>query len=106
MGYVKTASPAKRCGNGSTDRNAAATSSEGKEIFQKQVRRLQVSINDNEVAKLAGFAALDDLFMALGNGTVTVAQIAERLSPKEVAPEEEYVTPPTKAQLRASRFWA
>ena len=95
VGYVKTASAREKVRQWFNRQERRSNIERGKEIFQKQVRRLQVSISDDEVAKLAGFAALDDLFIALGNGTVTVAQIAERLSPKEVAPEEEYVAPPT-----------
>ena len=95
VGYVKTASAREKVRQWFNRQERRSNIERGRELFQKQVRRLQVSISDEDVAKLAGFATLDELFTALGNGAATVDQIANKLSPEEVAPEEEYVAPRT-----------
>ena len=61
----------------------------GADLFQKQVRRLNMTIDDLDVAKLMSFDTTAQLFTALGNGTITVSQVVERLSSHAVTPQEQ-----------------
>ncbi len=100
VGYVKTASAREKVRQWFNRQERQGNIQRGKDIFQKQVRRLHVSIRDEEAAKLAGCATVDDLFIALGNGTVTMAQVVDKLSPQEVHTEGERL--PTAATGPAS----
>ncbi|MCH8207049.1 MAG: bifunctional (p)ppGpp synthetase/guanosine-3',5'-bis(diphosphate) 3'-pyrophosphohydrolase [Chloroflexi bacterium] len=64
----------------------------GAELFQKEIRRLNMAINDLEVATLMSFDTTAKFFTALGNGTITVSQVVHRLSSHAVTPQEEAKT--------------
>ena len=61
----------------------------GRDLFQRQLRRLTVSIADSDVAALMKFDNTDEFMIALGSGAVTVAQVVNKLSIQEVEPEHE-----------------
>ncbi len=61
----------------------------GADLFQKQVRRLNMTIDDLDVAKHMKFDTTAQLFTALGNGTITVSQVVEQLSSHAVTPQEK-----------------
>ena len=94
VGYIKTSSAREKVRQWFNRQERRSNIERGREIFQKQVRRLHMSISEEEVSKPAGFPTVDELFIALGNGTVTVAQVVNKLSSDEVPSEEEYVAPP------------
>ena len=94
VGYVKTSSAREKVRQWFNRQERRSNIERGREIFQKQVRRLHMSISEEEVGTLAGFPTVDELFIALGNGTVTVAQVVNKLPSDEVPSEEEYVAPP------------
>ena len=50
----------------------------GADLFQKQVRRLNMTIDDLDVARHMKFDTTAQLFTALGNGTITVSQVVEQ----------------------------
>ena len=60
----------------------------GADLFQNQVRRLNMAIDDLEVARLLNFEATAEFFIALGDGTVSVSQVVNSLSSHEVIPQE------------------
>ena len=66
----------------------------GAELFQKELRRLNMAINDLEVATLMGFDTTAKFFAALGNGTISVSQVVHRLSSHAVTPQESTASQP------------
>jgi GTP pyrophosphokinase len=61
----------------------------GRDIFQKQFRRLNMSISDVEVARIMKFDSVDDFLAELGQGVITVSQIVGRLSTQAIEPAQE-----------------
>ena len=89
LGYVRTASAREKVRQW-FNRQARRTNIErGRETFEKQLRRLDTSLDDLEVAHLMSFGTADEFFAALGNGTVTTSQVVKMLSSLEVAPQED-----------------
>ena len=92
VGYVKTASAREKVRQWFNRQERRTNIQRGREVFQKQVRRLHVSVSEEEVAKLAKFDTVDELFIALGNGSISVTQVVNKLAPEVVA-QEEFVAP-------------
>ena len=89
LGYVKTTSGRVKVRQWFNRQERKSNIERGQDIFQKQLRRLTMSLDDVEVAKLMKFDTADELFAALGGSTVTVSQVVKRLSSQEVTPEVE-----------------
>ena len=87
LGYVKTTSAKEKVRQWFNRQERKTNIESGRDIFQKQLRRLNVSLDDLEVAKLMKFDTTDELFAALGSSAVTTAQVVNRLSSQEVTPE-------------------
>ena len=93
LGYIKTTSAREKIRQWFNRQERKSNIEEGRELFQKQLRRLNVAIDDLEVARLMKFYTTDELFAALGSGTVTVSQVVSRLSSQKVTPQEEQQVP-------------
>ena len=90
LGVVRTASAREKIRQWFNRQTRKANQQRGKEIFLKQLKRLNTSLEDIEVAKLMDFTTVEAFFESLGNGSVTTAKVVRRLSSEEVKPEEEY----------------
>ena len=93
VGYVKTASAREKVRQWFNKQERRTNIDRGKEIFQKQVRRLHVSIKEEELSEAANFKNIDEFFVALGSGTITVPQLISRLSPQDKKNEYDNVQP-------------
>ncbi|MEE2884852.1 MAG: bifunctional (p)ppGpp synthetase/guanosine-3',5'-bis(diphosphate) 3'-pyrophosphohydrolase [Chloroflexota bacterium] len=83
VGYVKTASAREKVRQWFNKQERRTNIDRGKEIFQKQIRRLHISIREEELSEAANFKNIDEFFVALGSGTLTVPQLISRLSPQD-----------------------
>ena len=88
LGYVNTASARSKIRNWFNRQERNINVQRGRDIYQKQVRRLNTGGSDVEMAKLMKLDSVEDFFAALGNGTLTVAQVAGKLSSDSLAPEK------------------
>ena len=95
LGNIKTTSAREKIRQWFNRQERKINIERGQDLLQKQLRRLSARPGDVEVARLMKFDTADELFAALGNGTVSVSQLASRLSSQEVGPEqlEERVVP-------------
>ena len=93
LGMVKTTSAREKIRQWFNRQERRVNIQRGQDIFQKQLRRLSMSIDDEHVAKLMKFDSTDEFFAALGNGTITISQVVNRLSAEELEPEEDYAAP-------------
>ena len=89
LGYVKTTSAREKVRQWFNRQERRINIQRGRDVFQKQFRRLNMTIDDLEVAKLMKFDTTDEFFAALGNSSVTIAQLVNKLSIQKVTPEEE-----------------
>ena len=89
LGHVNTTSARAKIRQWFNKQERGINIQRGREIFQKQLRRLTLSIADGDVAGLMRYESTDEFLAALGSGIVTVTQVVNKLSTQEVEPEHE-----------------
>ena len=87
LGYVKTASARAKVRQWFNRQTRQVNIERGWDTFNKELRRLNASLDDLEVARLARYDTVDEFFAALGSGALTTSQVVERLSSEEVKPD-------------------
>jgi len=98
LGYVKTSHARSKVRQWFAKQERSQCIETGKQIWDKEVKKLGVDLPGvDKVARLLNYDSADDLFAALGNGSISSAQIMLRLS-GELEPTEEglEVLPPRK----------
>ena len=98
LGYVKTGSAREKIRQWFNRQERKINIERGRDIFQKQLRRLNVALDDLSIANLMKFDTTEEFFAALGSSAVTISQVVKRLSSQEVTPEveEPRLAPPPK----------
>ena len=75
--------------------------SRGKEILRRELRRMNLNLDEAEILSLVKFEVMDDFLVRLGSGDVTEAQVSYRLS--QTRQEQEREDPfPNKSKLSLS----
>ena len=64
----------------------------GREVFTREVRRLETTMSEDEIATLMGYTTLEDFFAGLGNGSLSMRQVVGKLTELEAEPEDEPAT--------------
>ncbi|MDP7532389.1 MAG: bifunctional (p)ppGpp synthetase/guanosine-3',5'-bis(diphosphate) 3'-pyrophosphohydrolase, partial [SAR202 cluster bacterium] len=82
-GYIKTASARARVRQWFNRQERHANVQRGRDIYQKQLKRLTTTMSDADVSKIMGVAKIEDFFAALGDGSITVALVASKLTRQE-----------------------
>ena len=80
LGYIKTNSARQKIRQWFNRQEQRINIQRGKELYSKQVRRLTTNLNLNEISKVMGMESSDELYHSIGTGSVTVSQIAAKLS--------------------------
>ena len=88
-GYVKTGSAREKVRQWFNRQTRKANIERGRDIFQEQIPRLNTDLDDLEVAKLMNLETTDELFAAMGSGSISTAQVVDRLASQEVKPQGE-----------------
>ena len=91
LGYLKTGSAREKVRQWFNRQARKTNIQQGKEVFHKQLRRLDSALEVADVAKVMNFATADEFFEALGSGTISTVQVVNSLPSQEVAPEPEVV---------------
>jgi guanosine-3',5'-bis(diphosphate) 3'-pyrophosphohydrolase len=94
LGYVRTSHAREKIRQWFKREERDENIARGREIVEKELRRLGVTIPQvqDELLRLFRFDDLDDFFQAVGYGGVSAAQIGPRLAPI-LQPEEEAALP-------------
>jgi guanosine-3',5'-bis(diphosphate) 3'-pyrophosphohydrolase len=92
LGYVKTSHARSKVRQWFAKQERSQSIETGKQIWDREVRKLGVDLPGvDEVARLLNYDSADDLFAALGSGSINGSQIMLRLSgalePAEEGPE-------------------
>jgi guanosine-3',5'-bis(diphosphate) 3'-pyrophosphohydrolase len=98
LGYVKTSHARSKIKQWFAKQERSQSIETGKQIWDKEVRKLGVGLPAvDAVARLLNYDSADDLFAALGSGSINSSQIMLRLS-GELEPTEEgpEILPPRK----------
>ncbi len=98
LGYIKTSHARSKIRQWFAKQERSQSIETGKQIWDKEVKKLGVDLPGvDEVARLLNYDGADDLFAALGSGSINASQIMLGLSgalePTEEGPE---VLPPRK----------
>ncbi|MQG16033.1 MAG: bifunctional (p)ppGpp synthetase/guanosine-3',5'-bis(diphosphate) 3'-pyrophosphohydrolase [SAR202 cluster bacterium] len=80
--YIKTNSARQKIRQWFNRQEQRINIQRGKELYSKQVRRLTTDMNLNEISKIMGTDSSDELYHLIGTGSVTVSQIAAKLTTK------------------------
>ena len=94
LGYANTANAREKIRQWFRKQERSANIQRGKELLTKELRRLSLKIDEEEVAALFKFETVAELLASLGSGNVSIAQVTTRLvAQQEQPPVEPAVAP-------------
>ena len=88
LGYVKTASARAKVRQWFRRQERSVNIQRGRDLYQRHIRRL-TTLQDEQVAAMMGIASLDRFLAALGDGSISVVQVVNKLSSREEEAEAE-----------------
>ena len=80
LGYVKSASARQKVRQWFNHQARGSNVERGRDKLRKEMRRLNLSLDDSEILNLVRFETMDDFLLNLGSGGLTDGQLAHRLS--------------------------
>jgi len=93
LGYVKTSRARSKIRHWFRKQDQKKNIDQGREIVERELKRLDVRVSHEHVGKLFGYNGVDDFHAAVGFGDINTQQIAGKIA--ESQPEEEEFIPPT-----------
>ena len=87
-GYVRTASARAKVRQWFRRQERTVNIQRGRDLYQRHIRRL-TTLQDERVAAMMGIASLDSFLAALGDGSISVGQVVNKLSSREEDAEAE-----------------
>ncbi len=91
LGFVQTAGARQSIRGWFRKQEREINVERGKSLFAKELRRLNISFSGPEVVQLLGSDSEDDLYLRLGNGSLTLSQLDVRLATRnETLPDVKY----------------
>ncbi len=93
LGFVRSGNAREKIRTWFRKQERGATIQRGKELLAREFRRFSVVLDHGDVARLFKFDSVDDLFAALGSGTITINQIDAQLSHSQEHSTQEYQPP-------------
>ncbi|MBI2872379.1 MAG: bifunctional (p)ppGpp synthetase/guanosine-3',5'-bis(diphosphate) 3'-pyrophosphohydrolase [Chloroflexi bacterium] len=83
LGYVRSAAAREKIRQWFRKQERGANIQRGRDLFHKELHRLNLAQNEEDVVRLLKLDSVDDLLAALGSGALTVAQLVARLAPQQ-----------------------
>ncbi len=83
LGYVNTSHARSKIRQWFNKQEKTDSVDRGRQILDKELRRLGIRTERQALAELFGYASLDDFLAAVGNGTITAHQIVLKLAAQE-----------------------
>ena len=90
LGYLNSNSARTKVRQWFNRQERRANIERGKDIFRRQLRRLNLAMADEELATVLGFSSTDEFMVALGGGEITVEQVVDRISNQEIPPDSDF----------------
>ncbi len=88
LGYVRTASARAKVRQWFRRQERSVNIQRGRDLYQRHIRRV-TRLQDERVAALMGIASVTNFLAALGDGSISVAQVVNKLSSREEEAEAE-----------------
>jgi GTP pyrophosphokinase len=82
LGYVKTTSARAKMRQWFNKQERESNIDRGKEVFLRQIHRLGIDIGIQNVIDILGYISEEDMYAALGDGTLTTERLVGRISNK------------------------
>ena len=92
LGYVKSASARQKVRQWFNHQARGSNIDRGRDKLRKELRRLNLNLEDSELLGLVRFETMDDLLVNLGSGNFTEGQLSHRLS-QVMRPEPDIPQP-------------
>lgn len=90
LGYLSTNSARTKVRQWFNRQERKVNIERGKDIFRRQLRRLNMAMTDEELAGILGFSTTDEFMVALGGGDITVEQVVDRIANQEIPPDSDF----------------
>ncbi|MFC1958368.1 RelA/SpoT family protein [Chloroflexota bacterium] len=95
LGYVKTSHAKGKIRQWFKKQERTENVERGRERLEKSMRQLGIAFMEREkLSKLFNYDSLDDFYVAIGSGDVTIHQIALKLAAQQQQPRISEVAPP------------
>ncbi len=98
LGYLNTSHAREKVRQWFRKQEKAEAQGKGRELLEKELKRLGIVENADQIARLLNYERADMLYAALGCGEITPTQIASKLEQREVPPEKEVKLAPRSAE--------
>ncbi len=89
LGYVKTQRARGKIRQWFRRQDREINIAEGREVLDRELKRLSVEVSYEEIAKMFNFESVDDLLAAIGYGDINPQQIATKVLEAERKEQEE-----------------
>ena len=89
LGYVRSASAREKVRQWFRKQRRGINIQRGKEFLRKELNRLNMAVDEAEVASMFRFDTTEDFLAALGSGGVTETQVVSRLTAQQEKPQAE-----------------
>ena len=90
LGYLNTNSARTKVRQWFNRQERKANIERGREIFRRQLRRLNLDITVEKLCELLNFSSNDEFLAALGGGDISVEQIVDRIANQAIAPDSDF----------------
>ena len=89
LGYVHSAGAREKIHQWFRKQARGVNVQRGRELLRKELKRLNMTIDESEVARILRYDAPEDFLAALGSGGITETQVATRLMGQQEKPQSE-----------------
>ena len=89
LGYVRSASAREKIRQWFRKQTRRVNIQRGRELLRKDLRRLNVALDEGELAQMFRYDTPEDFLAALGSGVITEVQVASRLTAQQERSQEE-----------------
>ena len=90
LGYLNSNSARTKVRQWFNRQERRANIERGKDIFRRQLRRLNTAMDDVELAAILKFNSVEEFLAALGGGDITVEQVVDRITNQEITPDDDF----------------
>jgi GTP pyrophosphokinase len=102
LGFVHTSHARGKIRQWFNKREKTESIERGRQILEKELRRLGIQTERQALAALFNYGNLDDFIAAVGNGTITSHQIVLKLAAQEEEDKQEVAAPAAPSRTTAS----
>ena len=97
LGYVKTSHAAEKIRQWFKKQKRAENTEQGRQVLEKELKRLGIQVDRQELAGQFNYSSLDDFLAAIGYGGITTHQVVMKIAAQQKPPKEEPDITPIKS---------